>query len=739
MEPPKSNPAPLREIPIGRLESWKEIAAYLRRDVRTVQRWEHTKDLPVRRLPGGDQARIYALKSELDAWWNSRGIHLIPDVEANDSPTEPRSPSPTPPVAKPRLRQTVVLISLLVLIGGAVAIWIHTASSPLSFQKRDWVLITDFENQTSDPVFDKSLLTAFTVGLEQSRYANVVPRNAITAALQRMNRNPETRIDEQLGREICQREHFKGLIHCFITGSGHDFALGSRLVDPQTGVALRAYLESARNQDEVIGALGRLAARIRQDLGESLASIRQNDEPLPQVTTSSLEALRFFSEGNHLWQKGQYPEAMKSWQSAVEHDPGFAMAHAALGDACMSHIFNAERAAGKAHYQKALQNLQRITEREQFRIQASYQANLGHIKEATKVYRVYLNAFPDDISMRFGFGTFLMLNRQHEEAIGEFQQVLHTDPKRARAWIGLATCYRELNQYPEALAAYAKAFALEPAWVTLGNLNHEYGFALAMNGDIPKAREVFALALAKPNLEGSGLRSMALLDMYQGKYQDAEQRLRRAIVLTEKDTLVKARNHLYLAILLSGVGDTAGQTKELDRASAALAAWPDTPVWLHARVGAAYARAGVVSKAGQILRKLTAEVDPDDSASIVELHILEGEIALANRDCKRSIELFQPASQSTGVPLQWASLGRAYLKAGDLEHAAASYEMLIELRGRSLGWEPQQDWLEAHAAVAEIYLKQGKKAPAMTRQNELAQLWKDADRDLSLMRKIKSW
>ncbi len=51
-----------------RLDSWKEIATYLGRDVRTAQRWEGERHLPVRRLPGGDKPRVYALKSELDAW-----------------------------------------------------------------------------------------------------------------------------------------------------------------------------------------------------------------------------------------------------------------------------------------------------------------------------------------------------------------------------------------------------------------------------------------------------------------------------------------------------------------------------------------------------------------------------------------------------------------------------------------------------------------------------------------------
>lgn len=54
-----------------RLDSWKEIAEYLGRDVRTVQRWETDRSLPVHRLPGGDKARVYALESELRAWLQS--------------------------------------------------------------------------------------------------------------------------------------------------------------------------------------------------------------------------------------------------------------------------------------------------------------------------------------------------------------------------------------------------------------------------------------------------------------------------------------------------------------------------------------------------------------------------------------------------------------------------------------------------------------------------------------------
>jgi TolB-like protein len=57
----------------GRLDSWKEIAAYLRRGARTVQRWEREEGLPVRRLQHAKLGSVYAFRHELDAWFEGRG------------------------------------------------------------------------------------------------------------------------------------------------------------------------------------------------------------------------------------------------------------------------------------------------------------------------------------------------------------------------------------------------------------------------------------------------------------------------------------------------------------------------------------------------------------------------------------------------------------------------------------------------------------------------------------------
>jgi hypothetical protein len=59
-----------------RVESWKGIAGYLARDIRTVQRWEKQEGLPVHRHIHNKLSTVYAFKSELDSWWHDRGIKI---------------------------------------------------------------------------------------------------------------------------------------------------------------------------------------------------------------------------------------------------------------------------------------------------------------------------------------------------------------------------------------------------------------------------------------------------------------------------------------------------------------------------------------------------------------------------------------------------------------------------------------------------------------------------------------
>src|SRR4026209_2835728 len=72
MESLSGPPQPLAQSPEDRLDSWKEIAAYLKRDVSTVQRWEKREGMPVHRHVHDKLGSVFAFRSELDEWMNRR-------------------------------------------------------------------------------------------------------------------------------------------------------------------------------------------------------------------------------------------------------------------------------------------------------------------------------------------------------------------------------------------------------------------------------------------------------------------------------------------------------------------------------------------------------------------------------------------------------------------------------------------------------------------------------------------
>src|SRR5579859_1212377 len=112
--PPSVNP------PEDRLDSWKEIAAYLNRDVTTVQRWEKREGMPVHRHLHDRSGSVYAFRSELDAWSRSRSAQ--PAAESDDELTGEFPVLPAPQAPSPRTRNYAIAIAATLAALAAIAI-----------------------------------------------------------------------------------------------------------------------------------------------------------------------------------------------------------------------------------------------------------------------------------------------------------------------------------------------------------------------------------------------------------------------------------------------------------------------------------------------------------------------------------------------------------------------------------------------------------------------------------------
>ncbi len=120
MGEPVPGTAPSARPPEDRLDSWKEIAAYLNRDVTTVQRWEKREGMPVHRHLHDRMGSVYASRAELDAWARSRNLPEAQENGNNAPSTDPAAPPPRSAIPRSQTRWRFVLP--LAAVGVALAI-----------------------------------------------------------------------------------------------------------------------------------------------------------------------------------------------------------------------------------------------------------------------------------------------------------------------------------------------------------------------------------------------------------------------------------------------------------------------------------------------------------------------------------------------------------------------------------------------------------------------------------------
>ena len=187
-----------------RLESWKEIAAYLGRDVTTVRRWEKREGLPVYRLQHSKLGSVYAYTLELDAWREKEadretlaGATDTPDAAAGHHPARIR------PVRRWLVVGGVALVALLVVA------YLSTRSRAYNVNEEDTVVVADFANSTGDPVFDGALRQGLSVQLQQSPFLRVISDQRIRETLRLMGKPEDARLDPEIAKDLCVRVEAK--------------------------------------------------------------------------------------------------------------------------------------------------------------------------------------------------------------------------------------------------------------------------------------------------------------------------------------------------------------------------------------------------------------------------------------------------------------------------------------------------------------------------------------------------
>jgi len=193
---------------------------------------------------------------------------------------------------------------------------------------------------------------------------------------------------------------------------------------------------------------------------------------------------------------------------------------------------------------------------------------------------------------------------------------------------------------------------------------------------------------------------------------------------------------LWLGIIAEGQGDTREELRQLDAAAAQIKNLGPKVVF-GAFVGLEYARAKAAAQAEGVENLILPLVDPKSAEQTGYVHLLQGEIALAEGHSDQAIDLLTLADHDNSTPFSVEASAHAYQQSGATDQAILWYEKLKSDPVRALSWEPQQRWVAAHYILAEDHLARGDKQKAREMMAAFLNLWKDADPSLPLLKQAK--
>lgn len=290
-------------------------------------------------------------------------------------------------------RPTALAAELFLVLGMGTGVWFITRPQPaIAFNERDWVVVGDLRNLTGQPVLDESLEQAFRISLEQSRYVNVLSDLKVRDTLGLMKRKPDAVLDRATASEIAIRDGARAVILPTVAEVGGRVRVSAEVVDPHSQTTV--YAESA----DGVGALSTLdsidevTAELREKLGEAMSAIERDSAPLPQVSTSNLDALKAYTLGLKAHYAGKPKEALSFFDRAVELDPNFALAYLAAG---RTHGHIGDVAGIRREFDKANKHRSHLAAREVLTLDAQL-ARFGPVEPMLERWQQLIAMYPDN-------------------------------------------------------------------------------------------------------------------------------------------------------------------------------------------------------------------------------------------------------------------------------------------------------------------------------------------------------
>ena len=560
LAPPSDSP---NANAMPRLNSWKEIAAYFDRDIRTVQLWEKREALPIHRHEHSTRSSVYAFPDELDLWLRTRRQERSSPAPEALTPEVPAPTLPAPSHSRGH-NLAAVLFTACILIALSVWAWlIHLRQQPstLPLDPNQTLAVLPFEDLSADNTsnlwvygFTDDLIT----DLSTTEHLQVISRRSVMPFRSTHDATPS----------IARRLHATLLLEGTIAHQNGTARITAQLLDPIHDRQIWAG-SYTRHTDDILSLQDEIAADITNAVTEKLTG----NPAQPSSTTTSVDPQVRLAYLTGLYYLNRRDEsgilkAIDSFHQAIARDSHYALAYAGLADCYnllavwgklpSAEAFPQARAAAQTALSLDPSSAQAYTSLafETYRFEWNF-------SQAEAYFRKAIQLNPNYITAHHWYGEFLSDLRRFDESIAELRKAADLDPLSAMVRSDLALGYLHAGRDTEAIAELQRILTLYPDFVPA----HSYLTACYHDlGDWPNATRE---ATIYTHLSGDDtvLQSLRINnDARNGNLPQARAELRSLLKHTDTTPFQQAEMHF-------AVNEPDQAYAELDRAYAEHSWW----------------------------------------------------------------------------------------------------------------------------------------------------------------------
>jgi tetratricopeptide (TPR) repeat protein/tRNA A-37 threonylcarbamoyl transferase component Bud32 len=537
------------------------------------------------------------------------------------------------------------------------------------------VLVADFENGTGDTVFDGALEQAVNIGLGGASFISIYQRPEAKEIAREVFPDSGGKLDSQTVQLISTREGISKFIEGSIKPKGEGFVLKVRVRDPVNPEDAMEYSRKVNSRDEVLNAAAWIANKVRSGLGDVSADLNEALQG-ETFTTTSLEAMKAYTNAQELQLSGKRTEAIKEYNKALEYDPSLGRAYAGLG-AC---YYNLNQIKESEHnYNEALKLIGTMTDREKFRTRGGYYLVKKNFLKAIDEFSKLAGRFPADAAghANLAFAYYLAYNMPKAYEVGT--RALELMPKNINSHYNLGWYAMAIGEYAQAETAARATIEIYPGY--------ERAYVLLALSQL--ARDQFNEAwktyeqLGSLGAAGASLKSIGTADIavYEGRLSDAVDILVKGVNADLENNLTDLAVDKYA--MLAYINMLQGRKSEArDAAEKALASVSQSREGeIFYALANVYLLTGEEEKARLLTEKLSQKLLADNQAFA---KLIEGYASLNKGDIPTAINFFAEAQSLADTWLGRFAMGRAYLEAEEYTEAASEFEICEKRQGEDM-------------------------------------------------------